>query len=99
MIGPREATTTEGRGVHVKILSILLHQNIRSDFRRSEQTVHAAVDGHFLGDAVVVLVRRVDFPTKLLLDKRQAVRRITVDLVGRSENERRIFSELASVLQ
>ena len=41
----------------------------------------------------------VDLVAGLLLDQRQAVGRVAVDLVGRAEDERRLGRVLAGVLQ
>jgi len=54
------------------------------------------VDAHALVDAVLSeRMRTVEFPASLSFDHRQAVRRVAVDLVGRSDDERCVRAVLA----
>ena len=71
MIRARETTSAENTCLHSKILSILLDQNIRRDFRGTEKRVLRLVDAHRLVDAVQPprMLRR-ELPAPFQLDKR-----------------------------
>src|SRR5262245_45833900 len=95
MIWPGQTATAEARGLHSEVAPIFLHQHIGGNFRRTEQTVHGVVDRHRLRNPIYVRVRGVDLPASFLLDQWEEVRRVSIHLVGRYEDEDRVRSKLA----
>ena len=91
----RQATAAKASGRHAKITSVFLHKHVGRDFRRAKEGVLRLVDAHVLGDALLVFVPGLDFPTRWQFLQRQAVRRVTVNLVRRSKNEGRFRAEIS----
>lgn len=88
--GPGRAAATEAARRHTEVAAILLHHHISRHLRRPEERVLATVDPKCLRDAV--RERRIGVvPTGFLLDERNLVRCVSVDLVGRHMNEGRIL--------
>src|SRR5687767_6067923 len=75
---------------HIEIAAKLLRQYVGGNLRSTEQAVLRMINAHRLVDAIAVLMLVIDLPSFLLLDQRQAVRRVTVDFVGGGEDERRM---------
>ena len=99
VVGAGQTAAAKGRGFHVKVLAVFLHQNIGGNFGSAEQTVHATVDGHRFRDAIVEVMRRVDFPAEFFFDQRQSVGRVTVDFIGRGKNEHGVVGMLSSAFE
>ncbi len=98
--GAGEAASAEADRVHAEVASVLLHQNVGRHLARAEQAVRGAIERHALVDAVLgVRVRRLELPAGLLLDQRQRIGGVTVDLVGRREDEGGLGTELPRRLQ
>src|SRR6267378_7159531 len=100
MAGSGQTAAAEAGGLEAEIAAIFLDDDIGRQFRRAEQAVQAIVDAHRLVDAV----RRermlgTDLPTRFLLDERQQVGRVAIDLVGAGEDEDRIGAVEAGRLE
>ena len=99
VVWPGQAAAAEDARPHAEIAAVLLHQHVGGHLRGPEQRVGRLIDAHRLVDAVRERMRRVDLPARLLLDQRQPVRRVAVDLVGRGEDEDGVRAVLATGLE
>ena len=87
VVGAREAAGAEAYGRHPEVAPVLLHHQVRRGLRDAEQRVGRGVDAHRRVDPAVVGVRRRELEPRFVLDERQPVRRVPVDLVRRGEHE------------
>ena len=92
VIGARQAAAAEHADRHLEVAPILLTQHIGGHLRRAEERVQALIDRKRLVDAVAAFGV---VPAPCVLDERQAVGAIAIDLVGAEEAERRLAREVA----
>ncbi len=93
-----QASPAKANRRHAEVASVLLHENVGCGLRGSEQAVHRPVDPHRLVDPIPVGGVGV-IPTRFELHELELVRRVTVDLVGREEDERRIRARAPGALE
>src|SRR5271166_4263186 len=100
MPGTGQTTAAKASGLHTKIASVFLDQDISGDLGGAKQAVHRLVDAHRLVDPVTpksMVVRQL--PAGALLDERQPIRRVAVDFVGAGKDEACIRTVLPCCLQ
>ena len=89
--GAGQAAAAEAGGAHAEITAVFLHDDIGGELGGAEQAVQARIDAHALVDAVRgERVLGADLKAPLLLDQRQEIGRVAIDLVGAGEDERRL---------
>src|SRR5436190_11604175 len=86
VIRPGKAAAAQAAGLHPEIASVLLHHEIGSGLRRTEDTVLALIDRERLCDAIAEFLVRV-VPARSLFLERDVVWRVAVDLVRAHENK------------
>ena len=91
--GASETTAAEAHCLHAEVPPVFLDQNVRSEFRRAEERVLGLVDAHCLGNTRLKFMARGDFPTLLQFDQRQPIGTVSINFIGRGENERRFGTE------
>ena len=96
VVGAGQAAAAEAGRLHAEVAAIFLHQHVGRDFRGAEQAVQRLVDRHVFANAVHLGVVSGDFPARVQLDQRQAVRRVAIDFVGRSEDEHGLRRQAAA---
>src|SRR6516164_267937 len=88
MVGTSETTATKAGSPHTEIAPVFLHKDIGGDLRGAKQAVHCLVDAHrFVNPMPPIGVIVQKLPAGGLLDERQPVGCVTVDLVGAGKNE------------
>src|SRR5205807_4344626 len=90
MIWTCQAATAKTNRAHAKIVSVLLHQDVRRYFRSTEKAVQGCIYGHHLRDASLVSVIRRNLPAGGELHQRQLVRKIAIDFICRCEDKNRV---------
>src|ERR1700722_14054986 len=100
MAGTGETTPTKASCLHAEIAPVLLNEDISSDLGVSEQAVRGLVDAHRFVDPILPIGMVVQqLPAGGLLDERQAIGRVAIDLVGAGKNEARVWAVLPRCLQ
>ena len=83
-----QAAAAEDARLHAEVAAVFLGHHVARELADAEEAVDAAVDPAGLVDAVVVLGVGV-VVAGLVLDQRQLVGHVAVDLVGAHEDEHR----------
>ena len=89
VIGARETAAPKAHRRHIEVATVLLDQEVRRRLGHAEQRMRGCIDGHRGVDAAVVAVVGREFKPVAVLDQREAVGEVAVDLVRRTEDERR----------
>ena len=99
MVGAGQAAAAETDSGQLEVAAVLLHEQIRRRLRDPEQRMSALVDRHRRIDPLVIRVILSQLQTPRQLHQGQLVGQVAVDLVGRTEHERRARRMLARGLQ
>ena len=99
MVRARQAASTEADRGHVEVAAVLLHEQVGGGLGDAEQRVGRGVDRHRRVDPAVVAVVLGQLQAQRELHQRKVVGQVSIYLVRRAEDERRIRGMLASGLE
>src|ERR1041385_3006273 len=100
MVGAGEAAGAKTGSLQPKIAPVFLDHHIGSNLGGAKHTVKRAIDGLVLVDSLLrIFMDWMYLPTQLLLGERKRIRRVTIDFIGRGENESGLRAELAGRFQ
>jgi hypothetical protein len=86
----RQAAAAEAHRGHLEVAPVLLDQQVGRDLRNAEERMRALVDRHLQVDAAEPAMVLGQLEPSGVLDERQRVGPVAIDLVGRGEDEGRV---------